>query len=46
MNPYQAPLADMKFLLERVFDAPQTWGELAALAETVDMDTEIGRAHV
>ncbi|QYJ99503.1 acyl-CoA dehydrogenase [Shewanella alkalitolerans] len=39
MNPYQAPLADMKFLLERVFDAPQTWGELAALAETVDMDT-------
>ncbi|MCG9746482.1 acyl-CoA dehydrogenase [Shewanella sp. Isolate8] len=41
MNPYQAPLADMKFLLERVFDAPQTWGELAALAETVDMDTAV-----
>ncbi|WP_281213513.1 acyl-CoA dehydrogenase [Shewanella insulae] len=39
MNPYQAPLADMKFLLERVFNAPQTWEALAPLAETVDMDT-------
>ncbi|GIU34216.1 acyl-CoA dehydrogenase [Shewanella colwelliana] len=39
MNPYQAPLADMKFLLERVFDAPTTWESIPALAEAVDMDT-------
>ena len=41
MNPYQAPLADMKFLLERVFDAPQTWAELPSVAEVVDMDTAL-----
>lgn len=39
MNPYQAPLADMTFLLEKVFDAPQTWANLPALADSVDMDT-------
>ena len=39
MNPYQAPLADMKFLLEKVFDAPTTWANLPELADAVDMDT-------
>lgn len=39
MNPYNAPLAEMRFLLEKVFDAPQTWSEMPAMAESVDMDT-------
>lgn len=39
MNPYNAPLAEMRFLLENVFDAPKTWSELPAMAESVDMDT-------
>ncbi|WP_299805140.1 acyl-CoA dehydrogenase family protein [uncultured Shewanella sp.] len=39
MNPYNAPLAEMRFLLEKVFDAPKTWSEMPAMAETVDMDT-------
>lgn len=39
MNPYQAPLADMRFLLEQVFDAPNTWSQLPEIAEMVDMDT-------
>ncbi|WP_076411459.1 acyl-CoA dehydrogenase [Shewanella sp. UCD-KL12] len=41
MNPYQAPLAEMKFLLDKVFDAPQTWTSLPAIAENVDMDTAV-----
>lgn len=41
MNPYQAPLAEMKFLLDKVFDAPQTWASLPAIAEHVDMDTAV-----
>ncbi len=39
MNPYQAPLADMRFLLEQVFDAPNTWAQLPDMAEMVDIDT-------
>lgn len=39
MNPYNAPLADMQFLLERVFNAPKTWASLPAIAEAVDIDT-------
>ncbi|QYJ77326.1 acyl-CoA dehydrogenase C-terminal domain-containing protein [Shewanella acanthi] len=39
MNPYQAPLTDMRFLLEQVFDAPTTWSQLADIAEMVDIDT-------
>ncbi|MCL1142490.1 acyl-CoA dehydrogenase family protein [Shewanella gaetbuli] len=39
MNPYQAPLKDMQFLLEDVFDAQNTWQEIPELAEMVDMDT-------
>ncbi|WP_299792204.1 acyl-CoA dehydrogenase [uncultured Shewanella sp.] len=41
MNPYQAPLAEMKFLLDKVFDAPNTWASLPAIAENVDMDTAV-----
>ncbi|SUI69068.1 acyl-CoA dehydrogenase family protein [Shewanella morhuae] len=39
MNPYQAPLTDMRFLLEQVFDAPTTWAQLPHIAEIVDIDT-------
>lgn len=39
MNPYQAPLTEMRFLLEKVFDAPATWAQTPALAEAVDLDT-------
>ncbi|WP_299495341.1 acyl-CoA dehydrogenase family protein [uncultured Shewanella sp.] len=39
MNPYSAPLADMQFLLERVFNAQKTWRSLPAMADTVDIDT-------
>lgn len=39
MNPYNAPLAEMRFLLEKVFNAPKTWSEMPAMAESVDMDT-------
>jgi len=41
MNPYQAPLAEMKFMLDKVFDAPNTWASLPAIAENVDMDTAV-----
>lgn len=39
MNPYQAPLTEMRFLLEQVFDAPDTWAQLPELAEIIDIDT-------
>ncbi|MCE9678410.1 acyl-CoA dehydrogenase [Shewanella sp. AS1] len=39
MNPYHAPLTDMNFLLEKVFDASATWAALPAFAEHVDIDT-------
>ncbi|MCE9687735.1 acyl-CoA dehydrogenase C-terminal domain-containing protein [Shewanella sp. AS16] len=41
MNPYQAPLTDMRFLLEQVFAAPDTWAALPAVAEAVDLDTAL-----
>lgn len=41
MNPYSAPLADMQFLLERVFDAPTTWSSLPEMADTVDIETAL-----
>ncbi|KPZ70689.1 Acyl-CoA dehydrogenase [Shewanella sp. P1-14-1] len=41
MNPYQAPLKDMQFLLENVFDANTTWQNMPAMAEMVDMDTAV-----
>ncbi|WP_298774202.1 acyl-CoA dehydrogenase family protein [uncultured Shewanella sp.] len=41
MNPYSAPLVDMQFLLERVFDAPTTWSSLPEMIERVDIDTAL-----
>ena len=39
MADYKAPLRDMRFLLNEVFDAPALWQSLPALAEVVDADT-------
>ena len=39
MPEYKAPLRDMRFLLNEVFDAPKMWAENARLAEVVDPDT-------
>ena len=39
MPEYNAPLRDMRFLLNEVFDAPKMWAENARLAEVVDPDT-------
>lgn len=39
MADYQAPLRDMRFLLNEVFDAPALWASLPALSEIVDPDT-------
>lgn len=41
MNPYQAPLGEMRFLLEHVFNAEATWQGLASLEGMVDMDTAL-----
>ncbi|MCT7941811.1 MULTISPECIES: acyl-CoA dehydrogenase family protein [Shewanella] len=41
MNPYQAPLKDMQFLLEDVFEATSTWQQLPELSEMVDIDTAL-----
>ncbi len=39
MPEYNAPLRDMRFLLNDVFDAPALWARLPALAERIDADT-------
>lgn len=39
MADYKAPLRDMNFVLNEVFQAPQLWASLPQLAETVDADT-------
>ena len=39
MADYQAPLRDMRFVLEEVLDAPAQWARLPALAGVVDADT-------
>ena len=39
MADYQAPLRDMSFVLNEVFQAPELWNQLPALAETVDAET-------
>lgn len=36
MADYQAPLRDMRFVLNEVFDAPKLWQALPALAEVVE----------
>lgn len=39
MADYKAPLRDMQFVLNEVFEVSKLWAELPALAETVDVDT-------
>jgi len=39
MADYQAPLRDMRFILNEVFDAPALWASLPRIAENVDPDT-------
>ncbi|MEX5330733.1 acyl-CoA dehydrogenase C-terminal domain-containing protein [Pseudomonas paraeruginosa] len=39
MPDYNAPLRDMRFLLNDVFDAPALWQRLPRLAERIDADT-------
>src|SRR3990167_6569415 len=39
MSDYQAPLRDMRFVLNEVFEVSKLWAELPALAEVVDEET-------
>lgn len=39
MADYKAPLRDIDFVLNEVFDVSSVWAGLPALAETVDLDT-------
>ncbi|HZJ95101.1 MAG TPA: acyl-CoA dehydrogenase C-terminal domain-containing protein [Thiopseudomonas sp.] len=39
MSDYQAPLRDMSFVLNEVFEAGKLWAQLPALADTVDDET-------
>ena len=39
MADYKAPLRDMRFVLNEVFDVSKLWAELPGLAEVVDADT-------
>lgn len=39
MAEYKAPLRDMRFVLNEVFEAEKLWASLPALAETVDTET-------
>ncbi|MBX8537278.1 acyl-CoA dehydrogenase C-terminal domain-containing protein [Pseudomonas cichorii] len=39
MADYKAPLRDMRFVLNEVFDVSTLWAQLPALAETVDAET-------
>ncbi|RJG08993.1 acyl-CoA dehydrogenase [Pseudomonas cavernicola] len=39
MSDYKAPLRDMRFVLNEVFEVSKLWAELPALAEVVDEDT-------
>ncbi|SEJ64517.1 hypothetical protein SAMN05216201_1132 [Pseudomonas linyingensis] len=39
MSDYKAPLRDMDFVLNEVFEVSKLWADLPALAEVVDVDT-------
>ena len=39
MADYQAPLREMRFILNEVFDAPALWASLPGVAENVDPET-------
>ena len=39
MADYKAPLRDMRFVLNEVFEVSKLWAQLPALAEVVDEET-------
>ncbi|MGO4310719.1 acyl-CoA dehydrogenase C-terminal domain-containing protein [Pseudomonas sp. KB_15] len=39
MSDYKAPLRDMRFVLNEVFEVPRLWTQLPSLAEVVDEET-------
>ena len=39
MAEYKAPLRDMRFVLNEVFEVADTWAQLPALADSVDAET-------
>ena len=39
MADYKAPLRDMRFVLNEVFEVADTWAQLPALADSVDAET-------
>ncbi|PVZ15695.1 MULTISPECIES: acyl-CoA dehydrogenase C-terminal domain-containing protein [unclassified Pseudomonas] len=39
MADYKAPLRDMRFVMNEVFDLPALWAQLPALADVADADT-------
>lgn len=39
MADYKAPLRDMRFVLNEVFEVSKLWAQLPALADTVDIET-------
>ncbi|WP_434773137.1 acyl-CoA dehydrogenase C-terminal domain-containing protein [Pseudomonas entomophila] len=39
MADYKAPLRDMRFVLEEVFDVATLWAQMPALSELIDADT-------
>ncbi len=39
MADYKAPLRDMRFVLNEVFEVATLWAQLPALADTVDAET-------
>ncbi len=39
MADYKAPLRDMRFVLNEVFEVANLWAQLPALAEAVDAET-------
>ncbi|WP_178076952.1 acyl-CoA dehydrogenase N-terminal domain-containing protein, partial [Pseudomonas sp. B9(2017)] len=39
MSDYQAPLRDMQFILNEVFEASKLWGQFPALHDFIDSET-------
>eukprot|EP01030_Chromulinospumella_sphaerica_P020333 gene20333-20245_t len=39
MADYKAPLRDMRFVLNEVFEVAKLWAELPALADSIDAET-------
>ena len=39
MAEYKAPLKDIRFVMNEVFEAEQLWGSLAGTKDAVDMET-------